>query len=262
MKPACFLLFFQGKVESVALARVPEKCRFLQKCKKPLWQQWALLNSASGEHFLDGQREGAHSPPPTWWLGRSAVEDRGWERLDQVRTAPCSLKTETRCAQTPKPHQKNSKEKGVLRKALGLAGRHEDLETMHYRPGSTSLIPTTKPSSTDYSPHWPQAQIVKLEDLQPCCLGSKANICRKSVSEDTAVNDSAIPLSTTDATPSPPNVPLRLVTKIGEFKNSFFILILSSWRSRQFLGEPGWNPLFNFGSWEKAWQYKLLVICK
>lgn len=70
MKPACFLLFFQGKVESVALAGVPEKCWFLQKCKKPLWQQWALLNSASGEHFLDGQREGTHSPPPanlvTW----------------------------------------------------------------------------------------------------------------------------------------------------------------------------------------------------
>ena len=98
---------------------------------------------------------------------------------------------------------------------------------IHYRPDSTSLIPSTKPSSTDYSPHRPQAQIVKLEDLQPCCLGSKANICRKSVSEDTAVNDSAIPLSTADASPSSPNVPLCLVTEIGEFKTSFFTLILS-----------------------------------
>lgn len=140
MQPACFLPIFPRQRGESGISGVPDKCRILQKCKKPVWQQGALLNSASGETLLRRVERRRPLPLPTWWLGRSAAEDRGWEGLIRSGQFPAPCKQRPDIAQTPKPHQKNSKEKSILRKALGLAGRHEDLEVIHYHPGSTSLV--------------------------------------------------------------------------------------------------------------------------
>lgn len=98
-------------------------------------------------------------------------------------------------------------------KPAGLHGSSE--------PGWPGFKKKTSPTGGEQAPapSMPGGSV----GVQPWFLGSKANICRRRVSEEVASDHSAVPLSTTDAEayPSPPNVPPCRVTKVGEFTKVF-----------------------------------------
>lgn len=102
------------------------------------------------------------------------------------RQSPDVLRPHHHFRRTPR----STENSGIIRKAQGL-GRATLLPRRDVADSQDEATLNRKLSS--------QAQLVKLEERQPWDLGSKANICRRHVSEETAVDHPPVPLSTADA---------------------------------------------------------------